>query len=86
MEAKIRSRLVVEIDTTLTELEIRALDALAGYGTNKFIEVFYEHLGKHYLEPNVEGLKSLFEKAGKLQSKLDQIDNIRKELVKTIKE
>lgn len=45
----------------LTEAEAHALDALVGYGFKTFIEVFYKHLGKSYLEPYEAGLRSLFE-------------------------
>jgi hypothetical protein len=51
-----------EITIRLTEREALALDALAGYGFKRFIEMFYKHLGKHYLEPYETDLKSLFEK------------------------
>lgn len=44
----------------LTEPEIRALDALAGYGTDGFLKVFYEKMGEHYLKPHEKALRSLF--------------------------
>jgi hypothetical protein len=52
----------VEVGATikLTEAELRALEALAGYGDDGFLKVFYEHLGKAYLKPHKAGLKSLF--------------------------
>ncbi len=49
----------------LSEPEARALDALVGYGFDSFIKVFYEHLGKHYMEPHEAGLRSLFESVRK---------------------
>lgn len=54
---------VVEVGAIikLTEVELRALEALAGYGTDGFLEVFYQHMGKHYLKPHEAGIKSLFE-------------------------
>lgn len=51
-----------EITIRLTEGEARALDALAGYGFKSFIEMFYKHLGKVYMEPYEKNLESLFEK------------------------
>lgn len=53
---------VVEVGATikLTEAELRALEALAGYGDEGFLKVFYEHMGKHYLQPHEAGIKSLF--------------------------
>jgi hypothetical protein len=44
----------------LNEQELRALDALAGYGDDAFLEMFYKQLGKHYMRPHEEGLRSLF--------------------------
>ena len=45
---------------SLTEAEAGALDALAGYGTDQFLEAFYQKLGKSYLQPHESGLRSLF--------------------------
>ncbi len=52
----------------LTESEARALSALAGYGDDAFLKIFYEHMGKHYLRPHEHGLKTLFEN---IRSELD---------------
>lgn len=49
------------ITLQLSEEEAGALDALVGYGFKSFIEAFYKHLGKAYLEPYEAGLRSLFE-------------------------
>lgn len=56
-----RPKLEVEVVMRLSEAEVRALEALAGYGTDGFLEVFYKHMGKHYLQPHESGLRSLFE-------------------------
>lgn len=52
----------VEVSATikLTEPELRALDALIGYGADTFLAVFYTHMGKAYLQPHEKGLRSLF--------------------------
>lgn len=50
----------IEQRPTIT-LEVRALDALVGYGDDAFVKVFYEHLGKHYMQPHEAGLKSVRE-------------------------
>ncbi|MHC4179286.1 MAG: hypothetical protein ACYSWU_17370 [Planctomycetota bacterium] len=42
----------------INEVEARALDALAGYGDNAFIEAFYEKLGKAYMRNHEDGLRS----------------------------
>ncbi len=46
---------------TLNEDEIKALDALAGYGVDQFIALFYKHMGRAYLEPHEAGLRSFLE-------------------------
>lgn len=43
------------------EAELRALDALVGYGVDPFLEAFYAKMGKHYMQPHETGLRSLFE-------------------------
>jgi hypothetical protein len=45
----------------LTEAEARAMKELTGYGFSNFLDVFYKHLGRAYMEPHEKGLKSLFE-------------------------
>ena len=45
---------------TFNEIELRALDAMTGYGADAFLEVFYEKLGKAYMRPHEAGLRSLF--------------------------
>lgn len=49
----------MQIKVTLTENEARALDALAGYGDEAFLEHFYK-MGTHYLKPHEDGIKTLF--------------------------
>lgn len=45
----------------LNENEISTLDALAGYGIDSFLKVFYKEMGTAYLEPHEAGLRSLFD-------------------------
>lgn len=45
---------------TIDEVEARALDGLTSYGPDRFLGVFYEHLGTHYLKPHEDGLRTLF--------------------------
>lgn len=56
-----RPRIEMNVALLLTSEEVRALDALAGYGIKGFLEVFYKHMGRHYLEPHEAGLRSLFD-------------------------
>jgi len=50
----------VQVHLILNEDEALALDALAGYGIDPFLEVFYKSLGRAYLQPHEKGLRSLF--------------------------
>ena len=58
--ARIQGTPNVELHITiqLSESEARALDAMAGYGANAFIEVFYEKLGKAYMQDHESGLRT----------------------------
>uniref|UniRef100_A0AAU6VZ03 Uncharacterized protein n=1 Tax=Pseudomonas phage Arace01 TaxID=3138526 RepID=A0AAU6VZ03_9VIRU len=58
--AQITQQPKVEVTTqfTVSELELRALDALAGYGDDAFIHAFYEKLGKAYMQKHEAGLRS----------------------------
>lgn len=79
--AKIRYKPVVETQMTLSvnEEEMRALDALVGYGTDNFLKIFYEKLGKAYLQPHEKGLRSLFKCVREeLPSILSRADDARK--------
>lgn len=58
---KSASTFEVKITLSLTEQEARALKAIVGYGTKAFLDCFYEHLGKFYLQPHEKGVQSLFE-------------------------
>lgn len=53
------------IKLILTVHEAEALDALTEYDINAFLDVFYKHLGKEYLKPNEDGIRSLFAKVKK---------------------
>jgi len=59
---KVNSTAQMEFQVTLklNEKEARALNAITLYGTKEFLKVFYECLGKHYLQPNESGVESLF--------------------------
>ncbi|WP_310643440.1 hypothetical protein [Limnohabitans sp.] len=56
-----RPTLNLEVSIKLTESEVRALDALSGYGADAFLKVFYAQMGRHYMEPHESGLRSLFD-------------------------
>jgi hypothetical protein len=52
----------VEITATIkfTEGQLRALDAMVGYGDDAFLQAFYVKLGKHYMKPFERDLRDLF--------------------------
>lgn len=50
------------IKFTLTKGEALALDAIVGYGVDPFLKVFYEHMGKSYLQPHEKEMRKLFER------------------------
>lgn len=54
------SRPTIELNVVmrLTESEVRALDALAGYGDDAFVKVFYEGLGEAYMRDHEVALRS----------------------------
>ena len=60
--AQIIQKPKVEASATMLfgEEELAALDALVGYGVDPFLKVFYEKMGKAYLEPHEAGLRTLF--------------------------
>lgn len=65
----------------LTEEEAGALDALAGYGVDSFLAVFYNHMGRAYMQPYEAGLRSLFgyiRGASGISSTLDRANNARR--------
>lgn len=49
----------MKIQLTITEDELKALDALFGYGVDSFLETFYTKMGRAYLQPHEAGLRSL---------------------------
>lgn len=51
----------MDINLRLNEEQARALHKLTIYGPKTFLDWFYEHLGKHYMEPHAKALVSLFE-------------------------
>lgn len=58
---QVNPKLTIEITLKLTEEEARALDALSGYGADEFLDVFYEKMGRAYLQKHETGLRTLFQ-------------------------
>lgn len=66
---------------TLNEGQLRALDALAGYGDDAFLKAFYVKLGTHYMQPFERDLRELFSLVRKeVPGALAGIDVVRKQL------
>ncbi len=78
MEATSNSVMEFRLFMKLTEDEARALNALTVYGHKAFLEVFYEKLGKAYMENHEKGLVSLFESIkSEIPIHLSRIDKAR---------
>ncbi len=85
MRTNANVKLDFEVNFTLNETELRAMDALVGYGFESFIKVFYEKLGKAYMEPHVAGLEAMFQKVEALRPAIYEIDGIRKAAIEVKK-
>ena len=59
-EVKSSVNLDIKITVTFPLCEARALKELCSYNTKEFLEVFYKHIGKAYLQPHEAGLIQLF--------------------------
>lgn len=78
--AEIIGRPNVNLDLTfrINEAEARALEDLAGYGDDAFIKVFYEKLGKCYMEKHEAGLRSFLTSVRKfIPGELAKLDAAR---------
>lgn len=81
--AKLTPQATIEFQVhfSISEVEARALEAMVGYGSDAFIEVFYEKLGRAYMERHEKGLRTLFESIKNVvPSTLHKIDEARKVL------
>jgi hypothetical protein len=78
----INPKVAFETQLTLSESETRALDALAGYGADEFIQRFYSHLGETYMKSHEQGLRDFLGSIrGQLPVQLAKIDAARKSLL-----
>jgi hypothetical protein len=76
----LRPRIVVDATITLDYAELKALDALTGYGVEKLIEHFYQHMGRAYLEPYEHGFRSFLEAASGASGAIRAADQADKDL------
>jgi len=73
------SQMDFQVILKLNEQEARALNAITVYGVKNFLKAFYKEMGKTYLEPNEQGIKSLFETiSSELPKHLSKFDKCRK--------
>lgn len=74
-----RPKVEIHVTLSLNEEEARALEAIVCYGADSFLKCFYEHLGKHYLQPHEKGLRTLFDGVSEtLAPILSRADKARK--------
>lgn len=72
-------KLGINIQFQVDESEARALEALSGYGDDAFIKNFYEFLGRYYMEPHEQGLRSFLKSIREqVSSPLSRMDEARK--------
>jgi hypothetical protein len=75
----------LEVQFTISEEEARALDALSGYGDDKFIEVFKQSLGEAYLRNHEQGLRTFLTSIRDMMpSLLHRADEARKAFCKDV--
>ena len=82
--AKAKCEFTIQFSLTLDEAQ--ALDAIVGYGTDAFLEVFYPKMGKAYLEPHEDGMRNLFAKIkSDLPMEIAKIETARKAINEALK-
>ncbi len=73
----VQAKLTVVLE--LDEAEVRALDGIFGYSVDAFLKVFYEKMGKAYVEPHEAGVRSLHKTIrGQVAGPLEKIASARR--------
>jgi hypothetical protein len=71
---QINTKIILELD----EAEARALDGIFGYNVESFLKVFYERMGRAYVEPYEAGVRSLHKTIrSELQGPLRRVSEMR---------
>ncbi len=79
MNAKLNHRITTTATLVLDEVEIRALDAMTGYGHESFLRAFKEKLGQSYLHDHEQGIVRLFEAVDRVcRPAIAEVDKARK--------
>jgi hypothetical protein len=60
MTVDVRTKVTISATIEFTEGQLRALDALVGYGDDAFLKAFNVKLGTHYIKPFERDLRELF--------------------------
>lgn len=77
VEISLKVNIVIELD----EVEARALHGIFGYNVDQFLNVFYERMGRHYVQPFEAGVRSLHGRIrGLVAGPLSKVDEARKKL------
>lgn len=75
-------KISLELTFTVSESEARALDALAGYGDDAFIEKFKASLGSYYMQDHEQGLREFLRSIRDIASvHIRALDKARKAFV-----
>jgi len=77
MKIKPKCTLSMEFQMTLSEEEVGAIDALSGYNHDQFIKIFYEFLGKSYMQKYEKGLRSFLESARGIGAYIEKANKAR---------
>ena len=74
-------KVTIDHNLKLTEQEARGLVALAGYGTDAFLRVFYANLGEDYLKPHERDIRKLFDAIqSQLPKNIERVEQARHKL------
>ncbi len=83
VNVKSKIDLDIKIILELSISEARALNEMVKYGDKAFLEGYYKQLGKSYMQPYENGVKSLFTTIKEnLPYKLRDIDQIKEAIGK----
>lgn len=87
IKSKAKATVEFTINFTLTKGEAKALDAIVGYGVEPFLKIFYEHLGKAYLQPHENEMRNLFERVKQdLPREVHKIETAQKAINEALKD
>ena len=81
-DIKITTSVNIKANISFAEADLKALDALVGYGIDPFLKVFYKELGEAYMKPYEANLRALFKTIeGNVPQALVKVDQVRKTLL-----